>query len=220
MVRSLPVPAGVVIECWPDPAWRRALENAVAGPAPDGRLDRDHTGFLRAADAERGIGIVTPDGESAWSRAALLLIPHPVLIDDLDDFRDFATELGVEQMIPQLYRETWAGPGPHEPGADRVSEFSGGRFAQLLAATARCRSLGCAVSAGSAVTRAWEGGRLVEARYWIGTDAPDAEVYTGDLTWVGPAGRQLPLDEVGPVAYSEGMRMAAAVYAGRSADED
>jgi Domain of unknown function (DUF4132) len=219
MVRSLPVPSGVLLECWPDPAWRRALENAVAGPAPGGRLDRDRTGLLRGADPERGIGIVTPDGETAWSRAPLLLLPHPVLIDDLEDFRDFATELQVEQVIPQLYRETWSRPAAPEPGADRVTEFAGGRFAQLLQATARCRALGYPVSGGSAVTRAWEDGRLLEARYWIGTDAPEAEIETGDLIWVGPAGRQLQLGEVGPVAYSEGMRMAAAIHAGRATEE-
>jgi len=33
-------------------------------------------------------------------------------------------------------------------------------------------------------------------------------------------GRQLALAEVGPVAYSEGMRMAALVYAGRAADQE
>ena len=54
MVRSLPVPVGVLVECWPDPAWRRALENVVVA---DGEL----TGFLRGADRERGIGVVTAD---------------------------------------------------------------------------------------------------------------------------------------------------------------
>jgi hypothetical protein len=219
MVRSLPVPIGVLVECWPDPAWRRALENAVAGPAPGGRLDPDLTGLLRGADRERGAGIVTPDGETAWSRAPLFLVPHPVLLEALEDFRDFATELQVEQVIPQLYRETWVRPRPSEPAADRVERFSGARFAQLLHATSRCRALGYLVSGGSAVTGTWEGGRLLEARYWIGSDAPDADATTGDLIWV-EHGRQLGLDEVGPIAYSEGMRMAAAIHAGRTGDED
>jgi hypothetical protein len=219
MVRSLPVPIGVVVECWPDPAWRRALENAVVGPAAGGRLDPDLTGLLRGAGRERGIGVVTPDGETAWSRAPMLLVAHPVLIEALDDFRELTTELQIEQVIPQLHRETWVRPERLEPDADRVSDFSGGGFATLLDAARRCRALGYAVAAGSAVTRVWEGGRLVEARYWIGADAPDAEGETGDLIWVGAGGRQVPLAELGPVAYSEGMRMAAAVYAGRATDE-
>jgi hypothetical protein len=99
MVRSLPVPVGVLVECWPDPAWRRALENVVV---TCGEL----TGFLRGSDRERGAGIVTADGETTWSAAPAFLVPHPVLIGDLDDFRDFATELQIDQTIPQLYRET------------------------------------------------------------------------------------------------------------------
>jgi hypothetical protein len=211
MVRSLPVPVGVLIECWPDPAWRHALENVVA---TDGEL----TGFLRGADRGRGAGIVTADGETAWSAAAALLVPHPVLIDELDDFRDFATELQVDQTVPQLYRETWTPPA--EPAGDRVEEFAGGRFARLVDATSRCRALGYAVSGGSAVTRVWEAARLVEARYWIGSEAPDSPVTTGDLIWVAPGGRRLELREVGPVAYSEGMRMAALVYAAHGAAEE
>jgi hypothetical protein len=213
MIRSLPVPRAVVVECWPDPAWRRALENAVV------TVEGGVSGLLRGAGAERGVGVVTPDGETAWSRPPVLHVPHPVLIEDLEDFRDFATELQVEQVIPQLYRETWAKPPDLDPEADRVTRFSGGVFAQQLQAIRRCRSLGCSVSGGSAVTRVWEGDRLVEARHWIGAEAPDAGTATGDLIWVA-GGRQLPLAEVGPVAYSEGMRMAAAVYAGRDAGED
>jgi hypothetical protein len=211
MVRSLPVPAGVLVECWPDPAWRRALENVVVA-------DGDLTGFLRCAARERGVGVVTADGETAWSRAQALLVPHPVLIDELDDFRDFATELHVDQTVPQLYRETWA--RPPEPAGDRVEDFAGGRFAQLGQATGRCRALGYAVSGGSAVTRVWEAARLVEARYWIGSESPDVPATTGELVWVAAGGRRLELREVGPVAYSEGMRMAALVYAGRAAEED
>jgi hypothetical protein len=76
------------------------------------------------------------------------------------------------------------------------------------------------VSGGSAVTRVWEAARLVEARYWIGSEAADSPVSTGDLIWVAPGGRRLELREIGPVAYSEGMRMAALVHAGRAADDE
>jgi len=220
MVRSLPVPAGVLAECWPDPAWRRALENAVVGPlTPAGQLDPDLTGFLRGADRGRGVGIVTADGETAWPAAPAFLVPHPVLIAELDDFRDFATELQVAQAIPQLYRETWVRPPGAAPDGDRVDEFAGGRFPELAQAAGRCRSLGYAVAGGSAVARVWESARLVEARFWIGSDAADEPSTTGDLVWVA-AGRQLPLAEVGPVAYSEGMRMAALVHAGRAAGDE
>jgi hypothetical protein len=35
-----------------------------------------------------------------------------------------------------------------------------------------------------------------------------------------PAGRGLKLGQVGPVAWSEGMRMAAALYAGRDIEDE
>src|SRR5438874_2008715 len=196
MIRSLPVPTGVVVECWPDPAWRRALENIVAGPAPAGRLDPDRTGLLRAADRERGAGIVTPDGETVWAREPSLLVPHPVLLDDLEDLRELVTELQVEQAVPQLHRETWARAEPDDPGADRVARFSGGRFAQLAGAVRRCRALGYAVGGGCAVARIWEDGRLVEARLALGGHVPEGEATTGELTWVA-GGRRLPLAQVG-----------------------
>ena len=63
----------------------------------------------------------------------------------------------------------------------------------------------------------------MEARYWIGSDAPESEAVTGDLMWVDAGEAQQAvrqLRDVGPVAYSEGMRMAAAIYAGRVAEND
>jgi hypothetical protein len=41
------------------------------------------------------------------------------------------------------------------------------------------------------------------------------ETYTDLLVWVDDKDRTVKLGDVGPVAYSEGMRMAGAVYAGR-----
>lgn len=68
-----------------------------------------------------------------------------------------------------------------------------------------------------------ENGVSVEAAYWIGADYPESEPRTGGLEWRAAGGRRLPLREVGPVAWSEGVRMAALVYAGRvvnSEDEE
>jgi hypothetical protein len=38
--------------------------------------------------------------------------------------------------------------------------------------------------------------------------------------WTDSAGRALKLGQVGPVAWSEGMRMAAALYAGRVVESE
>lgn len=63
----------------------------------------------------------------------------------------------------------------------------------------------------------------MEARYWIGSDYPEAETFTGDLIFTDAKERTLPISDVGPVTFSEGMRMAAAIYAKRvieKADDD
>lgn len=41
------------------------------------------------------------------------------------------------------------------------------------------------------------------------------ETFTGELTWVDQQGQELSWSEVGPVAYSEGHRMASLIFAGR-----
>jgi hypothetical protein len=209
-VRSLPIPTKVLRSVWPDPAWQKPLRDAVVITA------ETHRGFLRAVDPKKGIGLVTLDGETVFSQASEVTLPHPVHLPELDDFRDFATELQVEQGIPQLYREVWRKPPDVQD--KQVSEFSNGKFGQLMFATSRCRTLGYQFSGGFAVTRTWENGASLEARYWIGSDAPEAETWTGDLTWVDSQSAPVELQRVGPVAYSEGMRMAAAIYAGRQTE--
>ena len=81
--------------------------------------------------------------------------------------------------------------------------------------------MGYRVRGGYAVCPVFEGGRLVEARFWIGADDPEYETSTGDLTWVDDRERPIHLRDVGPVAFSEGMRMAAAIAAGaKECDDD
>jgi hypothetical protein len=84
---------------------------------------------------------------------------------------------------------------------------------------ARATSHGYPVKGGYAVCRIFEDGRSVEARSWVGSDDPYEETETGDLVFVQDSGASIPLGEVGPVAWSEGMRMAAALYAGRVVEE-
>lgn len=221
MLRSLPVPRDVVIEIRQDPAWQSALDNAVVMEIDgDGQWDRESAGFLRGADAAKGAGVVTLDGETAWLDAARLVLPHPILIDDIDDFRELAVELKLSQGIQQLFRETTVKPDDIAPGATGVGEFAHGHFEQLVHALGRCRKLGYGVRGGFAVCPVWENDRVVEARYWVGADAPDAPAYTGDLLWVDEQERPMRLADVGPVAYSEGLRMASAIFAARKVESD
>lgn len=212
MVRSLPVPTAVLVEVWADPAWAGVLRDLVVSTG-------DETGFLRDADPERGLGVVTLDGDTVRVRPEAVSIPHPVLLDDLDELREFGAELGVEQKAQQLFRQTFARPTAFPAGKSEVDDYSRGRFEQLNHALGRCRTLGYPVRGGEAVYSAFEGGRTVEARFWIGSDYPEGETWTGGLRWALDDGTAVPLAEVGAVAWSEGMRMASAIHAGRVVEE-
>lgn len=220
MVRSLPIASEVIQAVWPDPAWGTALRYAVVWPIDEhGKTDTRSAGFLAAADSERGVGVISLDGETTWHQITrALAIPHPVLLAELEDFRDFATELGLEQQLLQLHREIWT--RRQEPEADRVDDFSDAPLGQMLQVRARARVMGYSISGGCTVSRIWDAGRFVEARYWIGSDAPQAQSVSGVLQWFGMGtDMAIPTGELGPVAYSEGMRMAARIYAGRIHDE-
>jgi predicted DNA-binding WGR domain protein len=216
MLRSLPTPRAVLEAVWDDPAWRAALENTVVTPVDaQGGLDTDRAGFLKGVDGARGIGLVNLDGESIWVNAPAIAVPHPVLLAERDEFRGLAVELALKQGISQLFRETFTKGKDVDANATNVTEFRNGKFAQLNHALGLCRRLGYRVRGGFAVTRTWEASKVCEARFWVGSDDPMSETYTDVLVWVDDKDRTLKLGEVGPVAYSEGMRMAGAVYAGR-----
>lgn len=218
MLRSLPLPAAVVAAVWPDPAWRAALENTVVRAADAlGKADAKQVGFLRGADPQRGIGLVTLDGETRWVKAEAVVLPHPVLLADRDDWRELASELNLRQGVQQLLREVHE-RGGERAGATAVTRFANGEFEMLSHVSGRCKQLGYPVRGGYATCTVLEGASEVRASYWIGADDPMSPTSTGDLTWSADE-RQLPISEVGPVAFSEGMRMAAALYAKRKVAE-
>jgi len=210
MVSALPVPSAVLAEVWADEAWRTALRDlVVAGGDPEA------VGFLRDVSEDGELGVVDLDGETTRVSAETVTFPHPVLLPDLDGLREFAAELGVTQKVDQIYRATWGRPSDSKLRFDAVSEFAGGRYPSRFALAARAESLGYRVSGGYAVHRIRSGGRMVEASVWIGEPHREDESMTGDLSW-SSQGRHLQLDEVDAVAWSEGMRMAAGLYAGRT----
>jgi hypothetical protein len=220
MLRSLPVPRTAMVSVWDDPSWSGALQNLVVCP-----LDKkdnpipDQSGFLRGVDAKKGVGIVDLDGETQWLKVDRVMIPHPILLKELDDFRELATELGFKQVIDQLFRETWAAD-PEKAEESSISEFSEGKFEALNHALGLCRRLGYRVRGGSATCPVWENGTLTEGRFWVGSDDPEYETHTGDLVFTDKMEKSVPLGKVGPVAYSEGMRMASAIYAKRVVKTD
>jgi hypothetical protein len=214
MLRSLPVPAPLLARVWPDEAWQNVLKDLIVAEIDeDGAWDTAEVGFLRAAD-ERGIGVITLDGDTRRLAASSLAIPHPVLLPDLGELREFAAELDVKQSFDQLFRETWEKPSDLAAGALRYQRYAGGRFEQVRHLIGRATSLGFQVKGGSALARIVEDGRTVEARVWLGEAYDEYETETGPLEFV-TGGTTVPLSGIGPVAWSEGVRMAAALYAGR-----
>jgi hypothetical protein len=213
MVSSLPVPTALLAQVWADDAWQVALRDLVV--VGD---DAEETGFLRAADAG-GLRVVNLDGETVRLSPETVALPHPVLLPDLEELREFAAELGVSQRVEQIHRATWLRPA--EPAADarEVKDFAGGKFGSRFGLAARATSLGYRVSGAYATCRVLDQGQTVEAAVWIGEPYWDDAMETGGLTWRDQEGRGLTLAEVGPVAWSEGMRMAAALYAGRDVEE-
>lgn len=218
MVSSLPVPTELVARVWPDEAWRSVLRDLVV-------VGDDEVGFLRDVTDSGELRVVNLDGETVRLSPETVTLPHPVLLPDLEELREFAAELGVTQRVEQIHRATWGRPvdfvepGKPEEKAAEVKEFAGGRFASRFGLAARATSLGYRVSGGYATCVVRDTGRSAEASVWIGEPYWDGETETGDLTWRDREGRRLPSREVGPVAWSEGMRMAAALYAGRDVEK-
>jgi hypothetical protein len=164
--------------------------------------------------------VVNLDGDSVWLRPDRVAAPHPVLLADLDDLREFATDLGSAQGTPQLFREVWVKP-PDEPARQAdCARYAGAKYEELRHLTARATANGYRVRAGSAVCTVWERGGQLTASVWVVDYDPWSDAETGSLEFTTAAGESVPLADVGPVAWSEGMRMAATLYAGRSLEGD
>lgn len=137
MVRSLPVPTAVLAQVWPDPAWQAALRDVVV-TGKDGGV----AGFLRDVDPARGLGLVDLDGDTVRITPDVVRVPHPVLLDDLDELREFAVELGMRQNVEQLFREVWHRPQGLAPDSTSVDDYAGGVFKELRFLHGRVTQLG------------------------------------------------------------------------------
>ncbi len=216
MVSSLPVPTGLLARVWPDEAWQAALRDVVV--VADGP---DETGFLRDADESGALRVVNLDGETVRLTPHTVTLPHPVLLPDLEELRTFAAESGMVQGVEQIHRATWHKPADLEGTADAVREFAGAEYRSWFHLSARATSLGYTVSGSSVVDRIRDAGRIFTASVGMSDPYAEEQVRTDGLTWSDEDGyRTLPLTEVGPVAWSEGMRMAAALHAGRTVPTD
>jgi hypothetical protein len=216
MIRSLPVPVAVLAAVWPDASWQSALRDLVVAPVdPDGAWRLADGGFLRDAGAD-GLGVVNLDGDSVRLATARVVIPHPVLLDDLDELREFAVDLGVSQGVLQLFREMWRKPEGHDERLAVVAAYEGGYYEQIRHVTTRALSHGYTARGGIVSQRIWERGAIVDATIWVGEGDPSMETEIGALRFVDRAGGAIDYADLGPVAWSEGVRMAATLHAGQA----
>lgn len=225
LLRSLPVPATVIAAVWPDETWQSWLRDLIIQPVDEsGTSDAGAAGFLRdvnTTDGQISFGVVDLDGETQTIVSDEILIPHPALTEDLEDLREFAADLGIQQRFDQLQRAVYGLPVPlPDESVTVLDTWAGARFEQGRFAVGRAQSAGYNIQGGYAVTYIYEDGHLVEAQYWIGAgDNPEIDIWTGGLSW-RVDGETAPVREVGPVAYSEGVRMATHIHAGRTVEEN
>jgi hypothetical protein len=222
MLRSLPVPRGVLESVLADENWSRVLRDAwVVGVDKDGKVDREAGGFFRGVDKQKGIGVVDRDGETTWLQTETVMIPHPVVLDEVDDLRELAVQVGVKQGLSQLFRETFVPPKTPPAEPQSLETYSGGEFAMLSQAIGLAKRLGYRVSGGASVCRVLENGRYVEGRYSLGDGGdPMYETTTGELSWVDDKQRPIAVVDVPAIAFSEGMRMASLIYAKRKVEKE
>ena len=105
--RSLPIATQILCILWQDTFWHNTLENLVICPVVNNQVQLSTCGFLKNVCPDKGVGIINVDGETQWLDATYIVIPHPILIPDLADLRELATELDLEQKVLQLFREIW-----------------------------------------------------------------------------------------------------------------
>ncbi|WP_217142522.1 DUF4132 domain-containing protein [Streptomyces sp. AC627_RSS907] len=217
MVSSLPVSTALLAQVWPDEAWRSALRDlVVVGESPE------ETGFLRGVEETGGAGsarglplVVTTGGDTLRISSPTVTLPHPALLPQLEELRAHAAETGVSQRVEQLHRATWRKPEAADALADEAATFAGAYYESWHRLVGRATALGHKVGGDHATVRLQEAGRTVIAAVHVGNAYDNADGATvGEVAWSDPHGSPLPLTDVGPVAWSEGMRMAAALHAG------
>lgn len=208
------IPVSVLTAVWPDDAWKAALTDLVL---TDGAV----TGLLRHAE-DTALHLLGLDGESVTitrTDAATVHIPHPVTLTELDDWREFAVALGVRQSIDQLFRRITHKPAGTQEQAAALTAYRQGRYERAGHLIGRARGAGFTASLDAVSTQVEEAGRPVTAELRINGYLPDEDATLGELSF-HTGGTTLTPADVGPVAWSEAIRMADYIWAGRTQQEN
>ena len=214
-LKGLPVPVTVIAAVWIDPAWRYYLNDLVIS------TDDGTVGLLRAASKEHGLQLVDLDGETVdipYSQETVITIPHPAVMDDVDDWREFAVELGVNQGLDQLFRDLYIKPSDDDGLYAAVQKYEGATYSLASHLVGRSRGGGFAATLNTVSLTVMEDG--IETVAMLDVDAWDPldEAVLYRLTF-SRDGHDIALNDVGPIAWSEGIRMCEFVYAGRTVQE-
>lgn len=214
-LKGLPIPMTLVIAVWPDPAWQSQLKDLVV--STDGGI----TGFLRNATAD-GLQIVDLDGETVSvpiNEDALVLIPHPAIMEDLDDWREFAVELGINQGLDQLFRDIHIKPSDADGITEAISKYDGAQYERGGTLIGRSRGAGFTASLYAVSLVVMEEGVETTIELSVSGWDPSEEAELGRVYFTRD-GSMLSPENVGPIAWSEGIRMCEFVYAGRTIENN
>ena len=126
--------------------------------------------------------------------------------------------MGFTQAVEQLFRPVFAATDAQKK-LSSISDYANGKFDQLNFVNSLCKRLGYPVRGGYACCKVWENATPLEGRLWVGSDSPESETYTGELIFVDHEQKPQKISTVGPVTFSEAVRMATQIYAKRKVEK-
>ena len=147
-------------------------------------------GHLHLADLD-GEEITVPVDESGS-----ITIPHPAIIADIADWREFAAELGVSQGVDQLFRDIYVKPDDAVGRQRAVRAYTDGRYEKAQVLIGRSRGGGFTTTMQEVSLIVVEDG--VEVRISLDIDAwdPWEDGTIGELSFYQD-GQSLPLEKWG-----------------------
>ncbi|MBI9001106.1 DUF4132 domain-containing protein [Corynebacterium sp. CCM 9185] len=202
------VPLALIEAVWEDEAWRHWLTDLVIR---SGTV----TGLLRDVD-DRGLHVLSPDSGSvtvAVTGTGTLTFPHPAEIPGIAAWRELAIDSGIHQNIEQLFREVHPRPEDEETLRASLGAYADAMYEETSDLLERARDAGFVASLDGVRVTVGESGVLTTAVLEIRTDGLDDGADL-DYLYFERDGRTISPEDVGPVAYSEAIRMGRYIYAG------
>jgi hypothetical protein len=178
---------------------------------PAGEASAPKPGVLVSWEGARGLGLLPLDYDAAWIGWTAIEIPHPLKLADAAAWQDLLLDLGLEQPLPQAFREVRS-----IPLAERhltQSALLTGRATRSAAAMERALiEEGWIPRRGNArrrmSVRSGVAASMVSAWFDYGEfNAPSDPTRTGALGFLAASDREpIPLGAVPHVLLSEAIR--------------